>query len=269
MRHEVGQRHVALAQLLGDDRARGWGTPRPRPGSGSRCAGGRWPACGPTPACSCRAGSAACFISLANFGKCSLMRMPGTDVSIGLNSPRTSAGASGLGSNVSMWLGPPAIQSRMHDLGRGPSGAAAASRPSQPHSDAPAAAAATNSRRPKFGRIASSPGAVAVLSGSGKTRWSSAGPRPVPGRPPRAESAPGHVVPDQPLLVGRGPPRQDRQEQVRRRRRPATGPASPAAPPGRRGSARRTAPSSSAAAGAGCPAGTRSGRGRRRRRRTA
>jgi hypothetical protein len=36
-------------------------------------------------------------MSLANFGKCSLIRMPGTAVSIGLNSPRMFAGASGLG----------------------------------------------------------------------------------------------------------------------------------------------------------------------------
>src|SRR5262245_34736681 len=80
------------------------------------------------------------------------MRMPGTAVSIGLNSPRTFSGASGLGSNVSMWLGPPAIQSRMHALGRGPSGACAASRPSQPESVAPAAAA-TNPRRVRSGDI--------------------------------------------------------------------------------------------------------------------
>ena len=43
----------------------------------------------------------------ASFGKCSLIRTPVAMVSIGLNSPRNSVGASGLGSNVSMWLGPP------------------------------------------------------------------------------------------------------------------------------------------------------------------
>ena len=32
---------------------------------------------------------------------------PGTDVAIGLNSPRISAGASGFMSKVSRWLGPP------------------------------------------------------------------------------------------------------------------------------------------------------------------
>src|SRR5436305_325181 len=35
------------------------------------------------------------------------MRVPGTLVAIGLNGPATSAGASGLGSNVSSWGGPP------------------------------------------------------------------------------------------------------------------------------------------------------------------
>src|SRR4051812_18259669 len=32
------------------------------------------------------------------------------------NSPLYSAGASGLGSNVSKWVGPPSIQTRMHDF---------------------------------------------------------------------------------------------------------------------------------------------------------
>ncbi len=40
-------------------------------------------------------------------GKCSQMRMPGTLVSMGLNSPRMSTGASGLRSHMSMWGGPP------------------------------------------------------------------------------------------------------------------------------------------------------------------
>ena len=38
---------------------------------------------------------------------CSLMCVPGILVLIGLNSPRMFAGASGLGSQMSMWLGPP------------------------------------------------------------------------------------------------------------------------------------------------------------------
>ena len=40
-------------------------------------------------------------------------KMPGTLVDIAWNSPRISAGASGLGSNVSKWLGPPSSQIRM------------------------------------------------------------------------------------------------------------------------------------------------------------
>ena len=49
----------------------------------------------------------------ARFGKTSLNWTPGTAVAIGLNSPRTSVGASGLGSNVSMCDAPPASQIRM------------------------------------------------------------------------------------------------------------------------------------------------------------
>src|SRR5688572_18811419 len=101
---------------------------------------------------------AACFMSFAKRGKCSLIRMPGMEVSMGRNSPRISAGASGLGSNVSMWLGPPAIQRRMQDLGRGPPGAAAARRLSQPLSVTlaaeAAAAVARNFRRAGLGCIA-------------------------------------------------------------------------------------------------------------------
>ena len=43
--------------------------------------------------------------------------MPGTLVGLTPNSPRNSAGASGLGSHMSMWLGPPRIQ-RMMTEGR-------------------------------------------------------------------------------------------------------------------------------------------------------
>src|SRR6476646_8376536 len=42
--------------------------------------------------------------------------MPGTFVLMGLNSPRTSAGAFGLRSYISMWLGPPASHTRITDL---------------------------------------------------------------------------------------------------------------------------------------------------------
>src|SRR3954447_21992864 len=53
-------------------------------------------------------------IILASFGKCSLICTPGTLVSIGLKVP--GLGVPGFMSNVSLWLGPPAIHSRMHDL---------------------------------------------------------------------------------------------------------------------------------------------------------
>src|SRR5579883_840413 len=49
-------------------------------------------------------------------GRCSLICTPGTLVLIGLNSPRTSTGAFGLRSYMSMWLGPPASHTRMTDL---------------------------------------------------------------------------------------------------------------------------------------------------------
>ena len=41
--------------------------------------------------------------------------MPGTLVRMTPNSPRYSAGASGLGSHMSMWLGPPRIHRMMTD----------------------------------------------------------------------------------------------------------------------------------------------------------
>src|SRR5262249_60609372 len=50
-------------------------------------------------------------------GRCSQRRTPGTLVGIVPNGPRTSAGASGLGSHVSMWLGPPDSQNRITDRG--------------------------------------------------------------------------------------------------------------------------------------------------------
>src|SRR5687768_11293027 len=53
-------------------------------------------------------------ICLASFGRCSLISTPGALVLIGLNSPAPLL--SGLRSNVSLWLGPPSIHSRMHDL---------------------------------------------------------------------------------------------------------------------------------------------------------
>jgi hypothetical protein len=44
---------------------------------------------------------AACLINFASFGKCSLIRIPETEVSIDLNSPRICSGASGFKSKVS------------------------------------------------------------------------------------------------------------------------------------------------------------------------
>ena len=54
----------------------------------------------------------------ASSGKCSLIRTPGVLVAIGLNSPRISSGASGLGSQVSSWLGPPHMKTSRHDFAR-------------------------------------------------------------------------------------------------------------------------------------------------------
>src|SRR3954464_2261474 len=52
------------------------------------------------------------FAILACRGNSSQTSRPGTAVRIGRNGPRYSAGASGLGSQVSNWLGPPHIQNR-------------------------------------------------------------------------------------------------------------------------------------------------------------
>src|SRR5262245_11704917 len=53
--------------------------------------------------------------SLARRGKYSTNRTPGTEVGLVANSPRISAGASGLGSNVSRWLGPPTWYKKMQE----------------------------------------------------------------------------------------------------------------------------------------------------------
>ena len=55
-------------------------------------------------------------INAACFGRCSHRSTPGSLVGMVANGPRISDGASGLTSQVSMWLGPPAIQSRMTAL---------------------------------------------------------------------------------------------------------------------------------------------------------
>ena len=54
--------------------------------------------------------------ALAIIGMCSPMCVPGILVGIGLKSPRILAGASGLGSQMSMWLGPPCKKTMITDL---------------------------------------------------------------------------------------------------------------------------------------------------------
>src|SRR5438552_4977723 len=72
--------------------------------------------------------------------------MPGTEVAIGWNSPPSLV--PGFMSNVSFWLGPPSIHSRIHDLCLTPAPAAcAAIRSSQPDIDVRAAPAAVNLRK--------------------------------------------------------------------------------------------------------------------------
>ena len=56
----------------------------------------------------------------ACIGRCSQNRTPGRRVAIVPNGPRTSAGASGLGSHMSRWLGPPESQKTMTDFGPPP-----------------------------------------------------------------------------------------------------------------------------------------------------
>src|SRR5882672_2651583 len=52
-------------------------------------------------------------ICLASCGMTSLSQMPGTLDLMGLNSPRTFEGASGFGSQMSIWLGPPWRKTKM------------------------------------------------------------------------------------------------------------------------------------------------------------
>src|SRR5262245_7435388 len=67
----------------------------------------------------------------AIFGRCSPKRTPGTRVGMVLKTPRTSAGASGLGSHMSIWLCPPPANRIRTERARG--GAAnARPRPSSP-----------------------------------------------------------------------------------------------------------------------------------------
>jgi hypothetical protein len=65
----------------------------------------------------------------ASIGKCSLIRTPGVLVAIVPKLPRISAGASGFGSQVSSWLGPPHMKIIKHDFARpNPTGPAAVAR---------------------------------------------------------------------------------------------------------------------------------------------
>src|SRR5947209_19314757 len=100
--------------------------------------------------------SAILSVCWASLGRCSLISMPGTLVWIGLNSPAPAL--CGLRSNVSLWLGPPSIHSRMHDLVLSFAWAARVARTlSQPDIEAPSTPAAdslTKSRRDNPLRIA-------------------------------------------------------------------------------------------------------------------
>ena len=60
--------------------------------------------------------------SAASRGSNSPIRVPGTEVAIGLYGPRTSSGASGFGSQVSIWLAPPYWHTKMHDFARARAG---------------------------------------------------------------------------------------------------------------------------------------------------
>src|SRR5271170_1956308 len=60
--------------------------------------------------------SVALLMAEAIIGMVSLMFVPGILVLIGLNSPRILRGASGLGSQISMWLGPPCRKTMITDF---------------------------------------------------------------------------------------------------------------------------------------------------------
>ena len=83
-------------------------------------------------------------------GRCSQTRMPGTRVAIDRYGPRISAGASGLGSHMSIWLGPPESQNRMTAL-RSAAGVSARadrrSRSASPKPARPATPVCKNQRR--------------------------------------------------------------------------------------------------------------------------
>src|SRR5712671_6738999 len=76
---------------------------------------------------------------LATPGRCWLILMPGTEVSMASYGPPFLC--PGLRSNVSSWLGPPGIHRRMHERLRASDSVARASDPSQPEQDTPKALA--------------------------------------------------------------------------------------------------------------------------------
>src|SRR5262245_31939671 len=84
----------------------------------------------------------------ASFGSSSVNVRPGVLVSMVANGPRYSEGASGFGSNMSMWLGAPQSQTNRIDLAR-PRGLAATGRaePATPRAAAVDVAARRNERR--------------------------------------------------------------------------------------------------------------------------
>ena len=59
----------------------------------------------------------------ANLGRCSQICKPGVWVGMGRNSPRISAGASGLGAKLSCCASPPDRKIKMQDLALTPNGA--------------------------------------------------------------------------------------------------------------------------------------------------
>src|SRR3954470_1377347 len=88
----------------------------------------------------------------ALMGRRSQIWMPGTLVGMDPKAPRYSTGASGFGSQVSCWLGPPRIQRMMTDLSREvglPAARAACSDFNRPASVSPAYPSAPARRKPR------------------------------------------------------------------------------------------------------------------------
>ncbi len=102
------------------------------------------------------------FMTLARLGRTSLICKPGTALAIGWNSPRTSAGAVGLGSNVSRCDGPPDSQistqfftfTERADPGTAPAPARSRNHSSSPSPRNPSDPSRNTSRRlgPRHGR---------------------------------------------------------------------------------------------------------------------